>query len=101
MKKPLYPLLVGYMSSNKIGYVEEQMHIGAQEVPHRNGRPVSRSVPGDARWYPRPVNQPNGRISAMLTSRHGGRGNCAFADGHVANVDWQFGADIDNSQPSR
>ena len=97
----VYRLIDVNRPSNKIMYVEEQMHTGAQEAPHRNGWPVSRSVPDDARWYPRPVNQPNGRISAMLTSRHGGRGNCAFADGHVANVDWQFAADIDNSQPNR
>ena len=46
----------------------------------------------DGRWVP---------TSDPLTTRHGGRADVAFADGHVQPVTQDFGADQNNSMPSQ
>jgi len=51
----------------------------------------------DGRWIPWSTSN-NGSYDP-LTLRHNGRADVAFADGHVAPVDWQFGTNIVNSMP--
>lgn len=58
-----------------------------------NSRPIA-----DGRWIP---NSSTGRNGDLLTIRHNGRADVAFADGHVQPVTWQFGTNADNSMPSR
>jgi len=50
----------------------------------------------DGRWIPAPV---TGRNGDPLTTRHGGRADVTFADGHVLPVTPDFGADPVNSEP--
>jgi prepilin-type processing-associated H-X9-DG protein len=37
----------------------------------------------------------------VLTSRHNKKANAGFADGHAQNVKWQFGDDLNNTDPGR
>jgi prepilin-type processing-associated H-X9-DG protein/prepilin-type N-terminal cleavage/methylation domain-containing protein len=66
----------------------------AEEPATANGRDhwadASSQVPNDGRW--------EGDLDS-LTIRHSGRANITFADGHVAPVRPDFGADIANSVP--
>jgi prepilin-type N-terminal cleavage/methylation domain-containing protein/prepilin-type processing-associated H-X9-DG protein len=52
--------------------------------------PTGVPVINDGRWIPGPD---------PLTSRHGGKANVTFADGHAQLVDSEFGDDTDNSLP--
>ena len=51
----------------------------------------------DGRWIP--WNNNNSGSYDPLTLRHGGKADVAFADGHVAPVDWEFGTNVVNSMP--
>jgi prepilin-type N-terminal cleavage/methylation domain-containing protein/prepilin-type processing-associated H-X9-DG protein len=66
----------------------------AEEIASTNSKdnPTGTTpVINDGRWVPN-QNDP-------LTSRHGGKANVTFADGHVQLVDPEFGDDITNSEP--
>ena len=54
---------------------------------------VSRGVVVDGRYVP--------GGSDTLTSRHNKRADVGFADGHVENVKWQFGDNLNNTDPNR
>jgi prepilin-type N-terminal cleavage/methylation domain-containing protein/prepilin-type processing-associated H-X9-DG protein len=47
----------------------------------------------DSRWVP------EGSKTNLITSRHGGKGVCAFADGHIETVKPEFGLDPRHSWP--
>jgi prepilin-type processing-associated H-X9-DG protein/prepilin-type N-terminal cleavage/methylation domain-containing protein len=68
----------------KIIFAEEQSVDHGPECsdPHVN-------ILNDGRWIP---------TADILTSRHYGRANVGFADGHVEPVDWKFGRNPTNSQ---
>ncbi len=53
----------------------------------------SRGVVVDGRYVP--------GGSDTLTSRHNKRADVGFADGHVENVKWQFGDNLNNTDPNR
>jgi prepilin-type N-terminal cleavage/methylation domain-containing protein/prepilin-type processing-associated H-X9-DG protein len=59
-----------------------------REVAPYTGGP---KVINDGRWVP--------SEGDPLTSRHGGKGDVTFADGHVQPETWEFGNDITNSEP--
>jgi prepilin-type N-terminal cleavage/methylation domain-containing protein/prepilin-type processing-associated H-X9-DG protein len=65
----------------------------AEEVASLNSHdnPSGVTVINDGRWVP-------GQNDA-LTSRHGGKADVTFADGHVQAVDPDFGDDVANSEP--
>jgi prepilin-type N-terminal cleavage/methylation domain-containing protein/prepilin-type processing-associated H-X9-DG protein len=48
----------------------------------------------DSRWVP------EGSKTNLITSRHGGKGVCVFADGHVETVAPEFGLDPRHSWPT-
>jgi prepilin-type N-terminal cleavage/methylation domain-containing protein/prepilin-type processing-associated H-X9-DG protein len=63
------------------------------EEPASNGNkdnPTGASVINDGRWIPG---------QDPLTSRHGGKANVVFADGHAQLEDSEFGDNITNSEP--
>jgi len=70
----------------KIMYAEEPGTTQASDNP-TGAHPIN-----DGRWLPGEGHDP-------LTSRHGGKANVTFADGHVQLVSWEFGEDITNSVP--
>jgi prepilin-type N-terminal cleavage/methylation domain-containing protein len=53
--------------------------------------PTGSEVIDDGRWEPQDPDP--------LTARHGGKGDVTFADYHVEPETWQFGEDLNNSQP--
>jgi prepilin-type N-terminal cleavage/methylation domain-containing protein/prepilin-type processing-associated H-X9-DG protein len=64
------------------------------EEPGSNSRsdnPTGAPVINDGRWLP--------ATGDPLTARHGGKGDVTFADFHVEPETWEFGDDIDNSEP--
>lgn len=71
--------------ARKIMLAEEQSSYAAGEVSDPTGNIIN-----DGRWV---------GTSDVLTSRHGKKGNVAFADSHVAPVPWRFGLDPLNSRP--
>jgi prepilin-type N-terminal cleavage/methylation domain-containing protein/prepilin-type processing-associated H-X9-DG protein len=73
--------------AQKIMLAEEQSGYGPGEVSDRNS-----GVINDGRWV---------ASSDVLTSRHGERGNVAFADGHVAAMRWRVALDVSHSRPDR
>ena len=76
--------------AGKILFAEEPSSAGgADNPPPSNGLPIQ-----DGRWLPG-----NSGTSDFLTMRHAGKADVAFADGHVAAVDWQFGTNQANSRP--
>jgi prepilin-type N-terminal cleavage/methylation domain-containing protein/prepilin-type processing-associated H-X9-DG protein len=84
--------------ANKVMYAEEPAWTG--EVPPAcvsdSGQPASRFVEDDGRWDPA-EGVGNGDT---ITLRHNGRGNANFADGHAQEIDYIFGADTNNIDPS-
>jgi len=64
----------------------------AEEVTttDKSENPTGAAAISDGRWMP---------SSDILTARHGGRADVAFADGHVEAVPWQFGNNVSNSWP--
>lgn len=74
--------------AKKLMLAEEQTVIRGPECsdPNRNILNDGRYVPGG---------------SDVLTSRHNKRANVGFADGHAQVVRWQYGDDINNSDPAR
>jgi prepilin-type processing-associated H-X9-DG protein/prepilin-type N-terminal cleavage/methylation domain-containing protein len=66
----------------------------AEEVASDSSRdnPTGASVINDGRWMPEDPDP--------LTSRHNGRGDVTFADGHVEPETSDFGDDITNSKPN-
>jgi prepilin-type N-terminal cleavage/methylation domain-containing protein/prepilin-type processing-associated H-X9-DG protein len=66
----------------------------AEEVASASSRdnPTGTKVINDGRWVP--------IDGDPLTARHNGRADVTFADGHAQAVNWEFGSDITNSQPS-
>jgi prepilin-type N-terminal cleavage/methylation domain-containing protein/prepilin-type processing-associated H-X9-DG protein len=77
--------------AGKIMIAEEQSSLNAEEAPYdpATNALVSNMVIQDARWT----------NADILTVRHLGKANAAFADGHVELVTWQFGLDLNNSRP--
>ena len=69
----------------KIMLAEEPGTTGSSDNP-TGSHPIN-----DGRWMP---------SFDPLTSRHRGRANVTFADGHAQAVNWEFGDDITNSLPS-
>ena len=59
-------------------------------IKSNSDNPTGSSVINDGRWIPG---------TDPLTSRHRGRANVTFADGHAQAVNWEFGNDITNSLP--
>jgi prepilin-type N-terminal cleavage/methylation domain-containing protein/prepilin-type processing-associated H-X9-DG protein len=84
--------------ANKVMYVEEPAWTG--EVPpacvSASGQPASKFVENDGRWDPG-EGVGNGDT---ITLRHNGRGNANFADGHAEEINYIFGADTNNFDPS-
>jgi prepilin-type processing-associated H-X9-DG protein/prepilin-type N-terminal cleavage/methylation domain-containing protein len=74
--------------SGKIMLAEEPGSTSRRDHPKSGSS--GEEVIADGRWMPN-VNP--------LTIRHGGRGNAAFADGHVQAVKPEFGLNITNSMP--
>jgi prepilin-type N-terminal cleavage/methylation domain-containing protein/prepilin-type processing-associated H-X9-DG protein len=70
--------------ARKIMLAEEQAGYGPAEVSDPTA-----GVINDGRWV---------ASSDVLTSRHGKRGNVAFADGHIVPVQWRWALDVANSQ---
>jgi prepilin-type N-terminal cleavage/methylation domain-containing protein/prepilin-type processing-associated H-X9-DG protein len=56
----------------------------------KSDNPTGANVINDGRWQPG---------QDPLTSRHGGRADVGFADGHAEAVPWQFGNNLTNSMP--
>ena len=71
--------------ARKIMLAEEQSSYAPGEVSDPTGNIIN-----DGRWV---------GTSDVITSRHGKKGNIAFADTHVAPVPWRFGLDPANSRP--
>jgi prepilin-type processing-associated H-X9-DG protein/prepilin-type N-terminal cleavage/methylation domain-containing protein len=71
--------------ANKIMLAEEQSGTKGEETSDPTA-----SIINDGRWVP---------PGDVLTSRHGKKGNCGFADGHVQNVSWRFATNLANSRP--
>jgi prepilin-type N-terminal cleavage/methylation domain-containing protein/prepilin-type processing-associated H-X9-DG protein len=71
--------------ANKILLAEEQASTLKPDVSD-----PTMEIINDGRWVA------NG--SDRLTSRHNGKANVGFADGHVFTVDWRFGTNVANSQ---
>ncbi|HTV61175.1 MAG TPA: prepilin-type N-terminal cleavage/methylation domain-containing protein [Verrucomicrobiae bacterium] len=65
----------------------------AEEVASDSGsdNPTGASVINDGRWMPQDPDP--------LTARHGGKADVTFADFHVGTVTWEFGEDLNNSEP--
>jgi prepilin-type N-terminal cleavage/methylation domain-containing protein/prepilin-type processing-associated H-X9-DG protein len=76
--------------ANKIMLAEEPGSGSGRENPIADGPPVS-----DGRWIP---NSLTGYRGDPLTTRHHGKADVTFADGHVEPVTWQFGTNAANSQ---
>jgi len=77
----------------KIMLAEEPGAVNSSDNPDAgtgNERPII-----DGRWVP------SGRYTDPLTKRHGGRADVTFADSHVEAVTPEFGADENNSLPSK
>lgn len=72
-------------SSGKIMIAEEVASAGGGD------NPTGASVINDGRWMPQDPDP--------LTARHGGKADVTFADFHVGTVTWEFGEDLDNSEP--
>jgi prepilin-type N-terminal cleavage/methylation domain-containing protein/prepilin-type processing-associated H-X9-DG protein len=53
--------------------------------------PTGARIINDGRWMPQNL--------SILTSRHSGKADVTFSDGHVQPVDWQFGTNMANSRP--
>ncbi len=70
--------------TRKIMLAEEQASYQTGEVSDPTANVIN-----DGRWV---------GGSDVLTSRHGGRANVAFADGHAQPVRWRFGDDEQNSR---
>ena len=69
----------------KIMLAEEPGTSGSSDNP-TGSHPIN-----DGRWMPG---------TDPLTSRHRGRANLTFADGHAQAVNWEFGNNITNSMPA-
>ena len=76
--------------SSKIMLAEEPGSLSSKDSPDGN------ALISDGRWIPAPI---NGFTADLLTVRHGGKADVAFADGHVFPVTWEFGNDPTNSEP--
>jgi len=63
----------------------------AEEPGASSEDPDGDAVINDGRWVP---DNPD-----SLATRHSGKANVAFADGHVELVTWQFGVNTNNSRP--
>ena len=65
----------------------------AEEVASSSNsdNPTGGKVINDGRWVP--------SEGDPLTSRHGGKGDVTFADFHVEPETWEFGDDVNNSEP--
>jgi prepilin-type N-terminal cleavage/methylation domain-containing protein/prepilin-type processing-associated H-X9-DG protein len=65
----------------------------AEEVASDSGsdNPTGASVINDGRWMPQDPDP--------LTARHGGKADVTFADFHVDAETWEFGEDLNNSEP--
>ena len=82
-------VLMGYAESN----VEGQAFIAAfREELLKLGWAEGRNLRSDYRWAP---------PGDVLTSRHGKKGDVAYADGHTATHPWRFALDERNSRPDR
>jgi prepilin-type processing-associated H-X9-DG protein len=76
--------------ARKIMFAEEPSSVGgADNPPQSNGLSIQ-----DGRWLPG-----NMWTSDYLTTRHAGKAEVAFADGHVAAANWRFGTYQANSRP--
>jgi prepilin-type N-terminal cleavage/methylation domain-containing protein/prepilin-type processing-associated H-X9-DG protein len=75
--------------ARKIMLAEEQSSYQPGEVSDPTA-----SIINDGRWVALNGND-------VLTSRHGQRGNVAFADAHVTAVNWRFGTNEDNTRSDR
>ena len=65
----------------------------AEEVASssKSDNPTDGKVINDGRWVPSESNP--------LTARHGGKADVTFADFHVEPETWEFGDDVNNSEP--
>jgi prepilin-type N-terminal cleavage/methylation domain-containing protein/prepilin-type processing-associated H-X9-DG protein len=70
--------------SGKIMFAEEQSVYQGPECSDPTA-----GILNDGRWMP---------MSDALTSRHYGKANVGFTDGHMQAVDWKFGRDPANSR---
>jgi len=73
----------------KIMLVEEPTKFAATEMPPC----PSPTLADDGRWEPPPGNN-------TLTVRHRGRADVNFADGHALSVDYKFGTNTVNTDPT-
>jgi len=73
----------------KIMLAEEPATKGSGDNPA--GSSPGTFVINDGRWIPG---------TDPLTSRHRGRANVTFADGHAESVNWEFGNNLTNSMPA-
>jgi prepilin-type N-terminal cleavage/methylation domain-containing protein/prepilin-type processing-associated H-X9-DG protein len=71
--------------ARKIMLAEEQSSLRGEELSDS-----SASIVNDGRWVP---------PGDVLTSRHSGRADVGYADGHAANPRWREGLNTANSQP--
>jgi prepilin-type processing-associated H-X9-DG protein len=64
----------------------------AEEPGSHSDNPIGGSVINDGRWQPQNPDP--------LTTRHRGKADVTFSDGHVQAVTSEFGDDIANSLPN-
>ena len=79
--------------SQKIMLAEEPGSLGVRESDGGDAAPIC-----DGRWIP---SDNAGNATDPLTVRHGGKADVTFADGHVAAVTPEFGADVNNNLSSK
>jgi len=79
-------------ASGKIMLAEEPGSYSSRDNPDPGGKVIN-----DGRWVPFDL---QGNYNDPLTIRHGGKANVTFADGHATLVNWDFGSDPANSNPS-
>jgi prepilin-type processing-associated H-X9-DG protein/prepilin-type N-terminal cleavage/methylation domain-containing protein len=79
--------------SQKIMLAEEPGSLGVRESEGGAAAPIC-----DGRWIPSDY---AGNATDPLTTRHGGKADVTFADGHVVAVTPEFGADVNNNLSSK
>jgi prepilin-type processing-associated H-X9-DG protein/prepilin-type N-terminal cleavage/methylation domain-containing protein len=79
--------------SQKIMLAEEPGSSGARESEGGDAAPIC-----DGRWIPSDYAN---NATDPLTTRHGGKADVTFADGHVVAVTPEFGADVNNNLSSK
>ncbi len=80
-----FKLTAIHSPAGKIMLAEEVASDSASDNPTGGG------VINDGRWMPQDPD--------VLTARHGGKADVTFADFHVEPETWEFGEDLNNSQP--